>query len=153
MMEGETMFVGKFNNSIDAKARVIVPAKFRYELGASCVIAKGLDKCLNVYTDDEWERFVKEKLEPLPESNPQARQLKRYFFSSASSCEIDKQGRVKIPQDLLNYAGIDKELITIGSNNKIEIWSREQWDVQLDEESGELLNASEVAEGLEQYGF
>ncbi|MDD6539639.1 MAG: division/cell wall cluster transcriptional repressor MraZ, partial [Firmicutes bacterium] len=64
-----------------------------------------------------------------------------------------KQGRVKIPQDLLDYAGIDKELITIGSNSKIEIWSREQWMAQLDEESGELLNASEVAEGLEQYGF
>ena len=147
------MFVGKFNNSIDGKARVIVPAKVRYELGESCVISKGLDKCLDIYTADEWERFVKEKLEPLPDSNPQARMLKRYFFSSANSCEVDKQGRVKIPQDLLDYAGIEKELITIGSNNKIEIWSREEWNKQLDIDSGELLNASEVAEGLEQYGF
>ncbi len=152
-MEGDSMFVGKFNNSIDSKARVIVPAKFRHELGDSCVIAKGLDKCLDVYTDEEWQRFVKEKLEPLPDSNPQARMLKRYFFSSASSCDVDKQGRVKIPQDLLDYALIDKELITIGSNNKIEIWSKFEWEAQLDEESGELLNASDIAEGLGQYGF
>ena len=152
-MEEDPMFVGKFNNSIDSKDRIIVPAKFRHELGDSCIIVKGLDKCLDVFTDEEWAHFVKEKLEPLPDSNPKARQLKRYFFSSASSCDVDKQGRVKIPQDLLDYACIDKELITIGSNNKIEIWSREQWMAQLDEESGELLNASEVAEGLEQYGF
>ncbi|MBQ0079821.1 MAG: division/cell wall cluster transcriptional repressor MraZ [Eubacterium sp.] len=147
------MFVGKFNNSIDSKARMIVPAKFRLELGASCVIAKGLDTCLTVYTEAEWDKFVTEKLAPLPDSNPNARKLKRYFFSSANSCEVDKQGRVKIPQDLLDYAGIDKELVTIGSNNTIEIWSKEEWDKQLDEESGELLNASEIAEGLEQYGF
>lgn len=147
------MFVGKFNNSIDSKGRVIVPAKFRYELGASCIVAKGLDTCLTVYTEEEWNKFVTEKLAPLPDSNEGARKLKRYFFSSANNCEVDKQGRVKIPQELLDFAGITKELVTIGSNNTIEVWSKEEWDKQLDDESGELLNASEIAEGLEKYGF
>jgi MraZ protein len=147
------MFVGTYYNSIDDKARVIVPAKFRDELRGKCVISKSIDKCLTIYTVEEWEKFVREKLDVLPNSNPQARKLKRYFYSSAAECDVDKQGRLKIPQDLIEYASIDKELITVGSNNTIEIWSKEQWHEELDQESGELVNASELAEGMEQYGF
>ena len=66
---------------------------------------------------------------------------------------MDKQGRLKLPQDLVNYAGIEKDLVTVGSNRTIEVWSKEEWDKQLDEETGELMNASEIAEGMEQYGF
>ena len=147
------MFVGTYYNSIDSKSRMIVPAKFRDGLGAKCVIAKALDKCLTVYTTDAWDKFVEEKLKPLPDSNPNTRKFKRYFYSSAAVCDVDKQGRVKLPQDLIDYAAIDKDLITIGTDDKIEIWSREIWDGELDEETGELLNASEVAEGMAQYGF
>ena len=100
------MFVGKYYNSIDSKSRVIVPAKFRLELGGRCIVAKALDKCLTVYPFEQWEKFVNEKLELLPDSNPQARRLKRHFLSSAAECDVDKQGRMKIPQDLAEYAGI-----------------------------------------------
>ena len=139
------MFVGKFNNSIDSKSRLIVPAKFREELGGKCIIAKSLDECLTIYPVDEWQK--------LPESNPRTRRVKRHYFSSAADCDVDKQGRLTIPQELKDYAGIDKELVTIGNNRTIEIWSKEVWDAELDPETGELMSASEAAEGLEIYGF
>ena len=80
------MFVGKYNNSIDSKSRVIVPAKFRDELEGRCIIAKSLDRCLTIYPLAQWEKFVEEKLEILPAGNPQARKLKRHFYSSAAEC-------------------------------------------------------------------
>ena len=147
------MFVGKYYNSTDSKFRLIVPAKFRDDLEGRCIIAKSLDKCLTIYPRKQWEKFVEEKLDILPTGNPQARKLKRHFYSSAAECDVDKQGRLKLPQDLVNYAGIEKELVTVGSNRTIEVWSKEEWDKQLDEETGELMNASEIAEGMEQYGF
>ena len=146
------MFVGKYYNSIDSKSRVIVPAKFREELGSKCVIAKALDECLTIYTCDEWQKFV-DKLDALLTSNPKARKVKRHYFSSAAECDVDKQGRITIPQELKIYAGIEKELITVGSNKTIEIWSKEFWEEQLDPDTGELMDASEAAEGLEIYGF
>ena len=147
------MFVGKYNNSIYSKSRVIVPAKFRDELEGRCIIAKSLDRCLTIYPLAQWEKFVEEKLEILPAGNPQARKLKRHFYSSAAECDVDKQGRLTIPQELKEYAGIEKELITVGSDKTIEVWSREHWEDELDPDTGELMNASEVAESMEQYGF
>ena len=147
------MFVGKYNNSIDSKSRVIVPAKFRDELEGRCIIAKSLDRCLTIYPLAQWEKFVEEKLEILPAGNPQARKLKRHFYSSAAECDVDKQGRLTIPQELKEYAGIEKELITVGSDKTIEVWSREHWEDELDPDTGELMNASEVAESMEQYGY
>lgn len=147
------MFVGKYHNSIDSKSRVIVPAKFREELGSKCIIAKALDRCLTIYTIPQWEKFVQEKLEILPTGNPQARKLKRHFYSSAAECDVDKQGRLTIPQELKEYAGIEKDLITVGSDKTIEVWSKEQWNDELDPDTGELMNASQVAESMEQYGF
>ena len=147
------MFVGKYNNSIDSKSRVIVPAKFRDELEGRCIIAKSLDRCLTIYPLAQWEKFVEENLEILPAGNPQARKLKRHFYSSAAECDVDKQGRLTIPQELKEYAGIEKELITVGSDKTIEVWSREHWEDELDPDTGELMNASEVAESMEQYGF
>ena len=147
------MFVGKYNNSIDSKSRVIVPAKFRDELEGRCIIAKSLDRCLTIYPLAQWEKFVEEKLEILPAGNPQARKLKRHFYSSAAECDVDKQGRLTIPQELKEYAGIEKELITVGSDKTIDVWSREHWEDELDPDTGELMNASEVAESMEQYGF
>ena len=147
------MFVGKYNNSIDSKSRVIVPAKFRDELEGRCIIAKSLDRCLTIYPLAQWEKFVEEKLEILPAGNPQARKLKRHFYSSAADCDVDKQGRLTIPQELKEYAGIEKELITVGSDKTIEVWSREHWEDELDPDTGELMNASDLAESMEQYGF
>ncbi|MBQ6495794.1 MAG: division/cell wall cluster transcriptional repressor MraZ [Firmicutes bacterium] len=146
------MFVGKYYNSIDNKSRLIVPAKFRDELRGKCVLAKSLDKCLTIYTMEEWKTFADE-LDTLPKSNPEARVLKRHFNASAAECDVDKQGRLTIPQELKDYAGIDKELVTVGSNKVIEVWSKEYWNEQLDPDSGELIDASEAAKGLEIYGF
>ena len=147
------MFVGKYYNSIDSKSRIIVPAKFRDDLEGRYIIAKSLDKCLTIYPRKQWEKFVEEKLDILPTGNPQARKLKRHFYSSAAECDVDKQGRLTIPQELKEYAGIEKDLITVGSDKTIEIWSRQNWDDELDPDTGELMNASEVAESMEQYGF
>ncbi len=152
-MGGDCMFVGKYKNSIDSKSRIIVPAKFRDELEGRCIIAKSLDRCLTIYPKAQWEKFVEEKLEILPTGNPQARKLKRHFYSSAAECDVDKQGRLTIPQELRDYAGIEKDLVTVGSNKTIEVWSKEYWKDETDPDTGEVMNASEVAESMEQYGF
>ena len=147
------MFVGKYYNSIDSKSRMIVPAKYREGLRGKCVIAKALDRCLTIYPEEQWEIFVKEKLDILPMGNEGARKLRRHFYSSAAECDVDKQGRLTIPQDLKEYAGIEKDLVTIGSNMTIEVWSKEHWTDELDPDTGELMNASELAESMGQYGF
>ena len=87
------MFMGEYNHTIDAKGRLIVPAKFREELGDMFVITKGLDGCLCVYANDEWSAF-EEKLRSLPFTNKNARKMTRFFMAGATSCEVDKQGRI-----------------------------------------------------------
>ena len=144
------MFVGRYDNSIDDKSRMIVPAKFREELGRRCIIAKGLDGCLVLYPYEEWEKYVNEKLADLPASNPKARTLIRSLHASANDCDVDKQGRLTIPERLLSHAGIARELVTIGTNRTIEIWSREKW---LKWEEEEDMTLSELAESMEEYGF
>ena len=151
-LEGISVFVGKYYNSIDGKSRLIIPAKFRDALRGKCVLAKSMDRCLTIYPVEEWEKFLNE-LDELPKSNPRVRQLKRHFHSSAAECDIDKQGRLTIPQEHRAYAGIGKELVTVGSNKFVEVWSKESWDGQIDPETGGLIDASEIAEELGVYGF
>lgn len=143
------MLMGEYNNSIDAKSRLIVPAKFRDELEYKCVLTKGLDNCLYIYPMDEWLRF-QEKLATLPVSDAKARAFVRYFYASAVECEIDKQGRMTIPQSLKEYAKIEKELVTLGVLNKVEIWSKQEWE---NAENGEKLGPDEFAEQMESYGI
>lgn len=151
------MFVGKYQNSIDSKSRLIIPAKFREELGGRCVIAQSLDKCLTISTEAEWENFLQE-LKALPRSNAEARMIRRYFNQSAAKCDVDKQGRVTIPQELKDYAGITKELVTIGNIDNIEVWSKENFEKEAFAQAGDNvtasdINASEIAAALEKYGF
>ncbi len=143
------MLVGKYQNSIDAKSRMIIPAKFRDEVGHTCIVSKAIDKCLEIHPMDEWERFM-DKLSKLPTADPKARQLARHFYSSAVECEIDKQGRLTIPQELRQYANIEKELVTVGSYEKIEIWSKEEWESN---ESMTELDPSQLAESMMNYDF
>ncbi|MCQ4637202.1 division/cell wall cluster transcriptional repressor MraZ [Anaerovorax odorimutans] len=143
------MLVGKYQNSIDAKGRMIVPAKFRDELGQKCIVSKAIDKCLEIHPMSEWERFM-EKLSKLPSADPKARQLARHFYASAVEGEIDKQGRLTIPQELRDYANIGKDLITVGSYEKIEVWSKEEWDSS--ETTGEM-DPSQLAESMMNYDF
>lgn len=140
------MFMGEHNHTVDAKGRVIIPAKFREELGDEFVLTLGLDGCLFVYPNDEWLNFVNE-LKGLPGSK-EARQLQRYFMAGAASCEVDKQGRFLIPQKLREHAGLDKELVLVGVLNKIEIWSKERW-----ESNNTYENMDEIAERMSEFGL
>lgn len=143
------MLVGKYQNSIDAKGRMIVPAKFRDDLGSKCIVSKAIDKCLEIHPMDEWERFM-EELSRLPSADPKARQLARHFYASAVECEIDKQGRITLPQELRDYAGIEKELATVGAYEKIEVWSKDEWSSN---ENAAEMTPSELAESMKDYGF
>lgn len=121
------MFMGEFNHNIDLKGRIIVPSKFREGLGETFVVTRGLDKCLFAYPMDEWE-ILEQKLKKLPLTKKDARAFTRFFFSGAVECEVDKQGRINIPQPLRNYADLEKECVVIGVSNRIEFWAEEKWE-------------------------
>ncbi|SHJ61139.1 MraZ protein [Clostridium cavendishii DSM 21758] len=120
------MFIGEYQHGLDSKNRIIIPSKFRDEIGDKFVITKGLDGCLYVYTINEW-KVLEGKLKSLPLTNKDARAFVRFFFSGASEIELDKQGRGLIPQNLIEYAGIEKEIVSIGVLTRIEIWSKAKW--------------------------
>ena len=148
-MEEYLMFMGTYYNSIDAKNRVIVPSKHRDSLGGRCVLTKGLDTCLYIYTMSDWEKQLA-KIEQLPESDPEIRAFIRSFFGDATECEFDKQGRIVIPAPLIEYARIKKDLVTVGAMKKIEIWSKELWEAP-DKEI--RLSSEQIAGALEKYNF
>ncbi|HLQ84173.1 MAG TPA: division/cell wall cluster transcriptional repressor MraZ [Pseudogracilibacillus sp.] len=138
------MFMGEYEHNLDAKGRVIVPAKFREDLGEKFVITRGLDKCLFAYPLEEW-KILEEKLKKLPLTKKDARAFTRFFFSGAVECEIDKQGRVNLPQPLRTYSQLEKECVIIGVSERIELWSKELWDNYfLDSEE----SFSDIAENL-----
>ncbi len=140
------MFMGEYNHSIDVKGRIIVPAKFREDLGEEFVVTLGLDGCLFLYPDSEWREFV-EQLKHLP-GNRQARQLQRYFLAGATTCEIDKQGRILIPAKLREHAKLEKEVVFVGVLGKIEIWSKELWDAN--DDYGDMET---IAENMSELGI
>ena len=120
------MFIGEYQHALDSKNRMIVPSKLREELGNKFVITKGLDRCLYAYPQDEWKN-LEEKMKTLPLTNRDARSFVRFFFAGACEIEMDKQGRGLIPQNLKEYAGIEKEIVSIGVLTRVEIWSKEKW--------------------------
>lgn len=120
------MFMGEYNHTIDAKGRLIIPSKFREVLGEEFVITKGLDGCLFVFPNSEWQAF-EEKLKKLPLTNKSARQFARFFVAGATPCELDKQGRILLPQTLREFAGLEKDVVLTGMLNRVEIWSKAQW--------------------------
>ena len=121
------MFMGEYNHTIDAKSRLIIPSKFREILGDEFVITKGLDGCLFVYDNKEWNVF-EEKLKSLPLTNKDARQFVRFFLAGAASVEVDKQGRILVPSVLREFADINKEVVLVGVASRIEIWSKARWE-------------------------
>ncbi len=146
MYEGgaEYMFMGEFQHNIDTKGRIIVPSKFREELGTTFVVTRGLDQCLFAYPMTEW-KILEEKLKKLPLTKRDARAFTRFFFSGAIECEIDKQGRINIPQTLRTYASLEKECVIIGVSNRIEIWSHSTWETYVTESEESF---AEIAENL-----
>nr|WP_025775986.1 division/cell wall cluster transcriptional repressor MraZ [Clostridium botulinum] len=142
------MFIGEYNHGLDTKNRIIIPAKFREELGKNFVLTKGLDGCLYVYPKSQWE-VLQKKLETLPLTNKNARAFVRFFFSGAHELELDKQGRTLIPQNLLEYGQIQKEIISIGVSNRIEIWSKEKWE----EYNNSNIDYDSIAEQMSELGI
>ncbi len=121
------MFTGEYQHTIDEKGRLIMPARFREVLGDAFIITKGLDSCLFVYPQEEW-KILEEKLKKLPFTNKDARAFARFFFSGATECETDKQGRVLISGNLRDYSHLNKDVVVIGVGTRIEVWSKEIWE-------------------------
>lgn len=121
---------GTYEHSIDAKGRLFIPAKLREELGVTFYLAMGVDECLAIYPQETWNRFT-EKFASLPVSQSAAM---RPLFANASKCELDSQGRIVIPQKLRKYAGLEKDAVIIGVNDRAEIWSAETWNAREEEE-------------------
>ncbi|HLS08730.1 division/cell wall cluster transcriptional repressor MraZ [Lentibacillus sp.] len=138
------MFMGEYQHNIDTKGRIIVPAKFREGLGDNFVVTRGLDKCLFAYPMEEWKQ-LEEKLKKLPLTKKDARAFTRFFFSGAVECDVDKQGRINIPQPLRQYAGLDKECVVIGVSNRVEFWANENWEDYFNDSEESF---AEIAENL-----
>lgn len=136
------MFMSEYNHTIDAKGRLIIPSKFRELLGEEFVVTKGMDGCLFVYANDDWNAF-EQKLTSLPLINKEARKFARFFLAGAAQVELDKQGRILLPSNLREFAGLDKDVVLVGVGSRIEIWSKEQWedmnsDVDMDDISSSM---------------
>ncbi|MGM0873556.1 MAG: division/cell wall cluster transcriptional repressor MraZ [Bacillota bacterium] len=138
------MFMGEYHHTIDLKGRMIVPSKFRDGLGETFVITRGLDQCLFGYPMSEW-KLIEEKLKALPLTKKDARAFTRFFFSGATECELDKQGRVNIASPLLQYAKLEKECVVIGVSNRIELWSKSIWENYVAEQEDSF---EEIAENM-----
>lgn len=143
------MFMGEFHHSLDAKGRLIMPAKFREKLGESFVLTRGMDNCIFGYTLEEWHN-LEQKLTQLPLAKKQARAFVRSFYSAAVECTPDKQGRINIPQTLANHADLTKECVLIGVSNRIEVWDKARWET-FSEEAEE--NFDDIAEEMLDFDF
>ena len=141
------MLIGEYEHSLDAKGRLIMPAKLRQDMGEKFIVTKGLDGCLFAFSQEEWMNF-ETKLKALPLSDKNARNFVRFFLSGATECELDKQGRFLIPNNLRNAAGLEKEVIIIGVGTRLEIWNKNTW-----EKCDEDISADEIAENMANLGI
>lgn len=141
------MFMGEYNHTVDTKGRLIIPSKFREQLGEEFIVTKGLDGCLFVFPQDEWQAF-EEKLRTLPLTQKGARQFTRFFVAGATPCELDKQGRILLPATLREFAGLDKDVVLAGMLNRIEIWSKDKWT-----ENNACGDMDDIAEQMTQLGL
>lgn len=143
------MFKSQYNHTIDAKGRLSIPSKFREVLGDEFVITKGMDGCLFAYTNEDWEEFER-KLSTLPTlTNKNARQFVRFFMSGAASVDIDKQGRILMPNHLKIHAALDKDVVLVGAGTRFEIWSLERWESMNPNDK----DMDDIAEGIESLGM
>ena len=141
------MFMGEYNHIIDAKGRLIIPARFRELLGEEFILTKGLDGCLSIYPMDAWEAF-ETKLRAYQLTNKNARTFTRFFVAGATNCELDRQGRILVPQTLREFAGLEKEVVLTGNLDRIEIWSKEKWS-----ENCNYDDMDSIAESMQDMGI
>ena len=143
------MLIGEYEHSLDAKGRLIMPAKLREDMGEKFVITKGLDGCLFGFSQNEWANF-EAKLKTLPLTQKNARNFVRFFLSGAMECEIDKQGRFLIASNLREAATLEKEVVIIGVGTRIELWNKEKWQEYSSEENN---SADDIAENMDMLGI
>lgn len=141
------MFMSEYNHTIDTKGRLIIPSKFRDILGEEFVVTKGMDGCLFVYGNADWEAF-EQKLTQLPLINKEARKFARFFLAGAAQLEVDKQGRILLPANLREFAGLEKDVVLAGVGSRIEIWSKEKWDEINSEDDIDEITSSMEGLGL-----
>ncbi|KJS14709.1 MAG: cell division protein MraZ [Peptococcaceae bacterium BRH_c4b] len=142
------MFMGEFQHAIDIKGRLFMPARFREDLGDRFVLTKGLDGCLFVYPMKEWSA-LELKIRSLPVTMKDARAFSRFLFAGATDCEVDKQGRILVPANLREYAGLDKETMIIGVSSRVEIWSAARWQEYNESAAGSLEEIAEKIGGFD----
>ena len=138
------MLMGEYHHNIDDKGRSTIPSKFRDDLGEKFVITRGLENCLFAYSLEDFQKIVAE-LQKIPFTKKDARQFMRFFLSGATTVEFDKQGRINISSPLISYAGLKKECIIIGTGDRLEIWSSDNWNDFFDSTKD---NMSDIAENL-----
>jgi len=138
------MFMGEHQHAVDSKGRLIMPVKFREDLGESFIVTRGLENCLFVYPLQEWQ-LLTEKLKALPFTRADARAFMRFFFSGAVNCELDRQGRILIPNNLREHAKLIKDVMVIGVSSRVEVWSQEVWD-EYSQQTG--LSYEDIAEKI-----
>ena len=138
------MFIGEYHHTIDEKGRIIIPVKFREELGNNFIITRGIENCLFVYSKENWAQITN-KLNSLPFTKKDARTFNRFFMSGATDVELDKQGRVNISQPLIDYASLLKDCVIIGTGDRLEVWSQESWESFFDSTKDSM---SDIAENL-----
>jgi MraZ protein len=138
------MLMGEYHHNLDDKNRLIIPSKFRNEIGNKFIVTRGLEKCLFAYSVDEWNKII-EKLNTLPFTSKDARTFMRMFLSGATECELDNNGRICINGPLMNYASLNKECVIIGVGERIEIWDQNMFNNFFNDN---IDNFSDVAENL-----
>ena len=140
-MRQKIMLIGEFTHSIDEKGRVSLPSKFKTEMGSRVILSRGMENTISVYTEESWKE-MNEKLSQLSITKEADRKFKR-FMLSGEEFDLDKQGRIRIPDFLKEYAGIEKKLVWVGLGDKAEIWSEERWNKYISETVSDVENISE----------
>src|SRR3989339_7737 len=142
------MFIGEYKHTLDDKGRIAIPSKFREELSTGAVVTRGLDTSLFLFPKEEWDKLA-QKLASLPLGQSNSRAFARLMLAGAMDVEVDKQGRIVLPEYLRGYAGISKNVVIAGLYTRLEIWDEEKWASYTKQVEGD---ADSVAEQLGELG-
>ena len=137
------MLLGAYEHTIDDKNRLTLPAKFRQAFADGVVVTRGLDGCLFAFRRPDWDRLIESRLSTLDPFSPEGRRVQRHFFSGAAETELDKQGRVMVPRELMQHAKLSREVVVAGVNDRLEIWDRDTWRNELAKVEGSAEDAAE----------
>ena len=137
------MLLGTHDHTIDDKNRLTLPAKFRQAFADGVVVTRGFEACLYAFRRSDWDRLVESRLSTLDPFSSEGRRIQRHFFSGAAETELDKQGRVMVPRELMQHAKLSREVVVAGVNDRLEIWDRDTWRTELAQVEGSAEDAAE----------